>query len=97
MAEEKLKTGNHYVHIMYTQKEAKIKLALIKRFLKRIKCMVETRQTCLPELHHCCKQSEMQSILDSFEKKVGKKNKKWIWNRNRKHSIVLKQSFSKPE
>ena len=27
MAEEKLKTGNHYVHIMYAQKEAKIKLA----------------------------------------------------------------------
>ena len=69
------------------------------RFLKYIKFLVETRQSGFPELRPYRKQSEMQSILDSFGKKNQKKNIQCFWgqNRNRKYSIVLlKQSISKP-
>ena len=93
MAEEKLKTGNHYVHT----KRRKNKISANKAVSETHQMYGRNWADMPPRMHHYCKQSEMQSILDSFEKKVGKKNKQWIWNRNGKHSIVLKQSFSKPE
>ena len=51
-------------------------------------------QLGFPELRPYHKQLELRSILDSFEKKIQKKNKQWFWNRNQKYSIVLEQSFS---
>ena len=42
-------------------------------FLKYIKFLVETRQSGLPELRPDHEQSEMQCILDPFEKRIGKK------------------------
>ena len=59
------------------------------RFLKHVRFLVKTRQSGLPEFRYNRKQWNMQS----------EKNKQWIWNqnRNRKHSIVLKQSISKPD
>ena len=69
------------------------------RFLKRVTFLVETGQSAFAELHPCQKQLEMQWILDSFEKKNRKNNRQWFWDQdqNRKYSIVLNQSISKPD
>ena len=60
--------------------------------------LVETRQSNFAELRPLSKQSEVQLISDSFDKKNRKKTKQWFWdqNRNLKYLIVLKQSISKP-
>ena len=69
------------------------------RLLKHVMFLVKTRQSDFAELRPFRKQSEMQEILDSFEKKNPKKNKQWFGdqNRNLKYSIVLKQSIRKPD
>ena len=43
------------------------------RFLKHVTFLVKTRQYDFAELRPLCKQSEMQQILDSFEKKNRKR------------------------
>ena len=43
------------------------------RFLKHLTFWVKTRQSDLAELRPFCNQSEMQKILDSFEKKNRKR------------------------